>query len=61
MRLISQEINTISTVPQKLLKHFNGTDILTSFTLPSAGGFSVNLVFDLSELEFSALAAGSPL
>ena len=61
MRLISQEINTISTVPQKLLKYFNGTDILTSFTLPLAGGFSVNLVFDLSVLEFSAPAAGSSL
>ena len=36
-RLISQLINGISRVVQKLLKYFNGTAILTSFVLPPAG------------------------
>ena len=35
MRLISQLINDISRVLQKLLKYFNGTTISTSF-VPSA-------------------------
>ena len=36
-RLISQLINGISRVVQKLLKYFNGTAILISFVLPPAG------------------------
>ena len=36
-RLISQLINGISRVVQKLLKYFNRTAILTSFVLPPAG------------------------
>ena len=44
MRLISQLINGISRVSQKLLKYFNGTAISTSFVLPAAGVFPVFLI-----------------
>ena len=38
-RLISQLINGISRVLQKLLKYFNGTAISTSFVLPATRFF----------------------
>ena len=41
MGLISQLIKGISRVPQKLLKCFKGSAILTSFILPAAGVFPV--------------------
>ena len=43
MRLISQLINGISKVLQKLPKYFNGTTISTSFVSPAAGVFHVIL------------------
>ena len=48
MRLISQLINSISIVLQKLLKYCNGTTISTFFVLPSAGAFPVILIFDMN-------------
>ena len=50
MRLLSQLINGIPRVLQKLLKYCSGTDILTSFTLPAAGVFPVILTLDLNKL-----------
>ena len=52
MRLISQLINSISRVLQKLLKYFNGTAISTSFVLPSAGVVPVIFILDLNYSEF---------
>ena len=49
MRLISQLINGISRVLEKLLKYFNVTIISTSFVLPSARVFSVIFVLDLND------------
>ena len=43
MRLISQLVNGISKVPQKLPKDFNGTTISTSFVSPAAEVFHVIL------------------
>ena len=51
MRLISQLINGISRVLQKLLKYFNGTIISTSFVLPSVGVFPVIFILDLNDSE----------
>ena len=51
MRLISQLINGISRVLQKLLKYFNGTIISTSFVLPSGGVFPVIFILDLNDSE----------
>ena len=61
MRLISQLINDISRVLQKLLKYFNGTVISTSFLLPLAGVFSVIFVLDLNDSESVKLSFGSYL
>ena len=47
MRLISQWINRISRVLQKLLKYFNSTTISTSFVLPSSGVFPAIWVLNL--------------
>ena len=51
MRLISELINDISTVLQKLLKYFSGTVILTSFVFPVAGVFPVILILYLNHLD----------
>ena len=48
MRLISQLVNGISRVLQKLNKYFNGAAISTSFVLPAAGIFPVILFFNLN-------------
>ena len=61
MKLISQLINGISRVPQKLLEYFNGTTILTSFVLPAAGAFSVTLSLYLNESDFVILLFGLSL
>ena len=45
-RLISQLINGISRVLQKLLKYFDSTIISTSFVLPSSGVFPVIFVLN---------------
>ena len=49
MRLISQLINDIAMVLQKLLEYFNDTAISTSFVLPAEGVFPVILILDLSD------------
>ena len=59
MRLISQLIKGISRVPQKLLKYFNGTAILTSFVLPLVGVFPVIFILDWNDSEFTIAACGS--
>ena len=61
MRSTSQLINGISRVLQKLLKYFNGTIILTSFLLSSAGAFPVIFILDLNDSEFVKLSFGSSL
>ena len=45
----------------KLLKYFNGTVILTSFVLPSAGVFPVIFTLDLNDSEYAKLSYGSSL
>ena len=57
MRLISQSINGISRVFQKLLKYLNCTIISTSFALLSAGVFPV--ILDLNYSESVKLLFGS--
>ena len=44
---------------QKLLKHFNGTIISTSFVLPSGGVFPVTFILDLSDSGSFKLSFGS--
>ena len=61
IRLISQIINGISGVLQKLSKYFNGTIISTSFVWPSSGVFSVIFVLDLNDSESVTLSFGSSL
>ena len=62
IRLISQLIDSISRVIQKLLKYFNDTAVSTSFVLPSAGVFPVFiLILDLNNLESVHLLCGSSL
>ena len=61
MILISQLINAILRVIQKLLKYFFGTIISTSFVLPSAGVFSVIFILDLNDSESVKLLFGSSL
>ena len=61
MRLISQLINDISRVLQKLLKYFNGTAISTSFVLPAAGVFPVILILNLNDSDCVILSFGSSL
>ena len=60
-RLISQLINGISRVLEKLLKHFNGTANSTSFVLQSAGVFPVIFILDLNDSESAILIFGSSL
>ena len=52
MRLISQLINSISRVLQKLLKYFNGSANSTSFVLPAAGIFPVVLILNLNDSDY---------
>ena len=61
MRLTSQLINGISRVLQKLLKYFNGTISLTSFSLPAAGVFLVISILDLNYSECPKLLLVSSL
>ena len=56
---MSQLINSISRVLQKLLKNFNGTAILTFFVFPSTGVFSVILVLYLNDLDYVIGSFGS--
>ena len=49
MRLISQLINDISRVIQKLLNCFNDTSISTSFLLSLLGVFAVIVILDLND------------
>ena len=57
MRLISQLIKDIS----ELLMHFNGTAILTSFVLSTAGVFPVIFILNLNDPEFVKISFGTPL
>ena len=57
-RLTSPLINGISRVLQK---YFNGTSILTSFALPSAGVLLVIFTLNLNDLESAKLLFGSSL
>ena len=59
--LVSQLIEVISRVIQKLFNYFNGTAILSYFELPLAGIFLVILNLDLDDLGFTIAAAGSSL
>ena len=61
IRLISQFINGISRVLQKLLKYFNGAVISISFILLSAGLFPVIFILDLNDSESVKLLFGSSL
>ena len=61
MRLISQLINGISRVLQKLLKCFNATAISTSFVLPAVGIFPVILTLNLNHSDCVILTFGSSL
>ena len=61
MRLISQLINDISRVVQKLLKYINGTAVSTYFVLPAAGVFPVILVLYLNDSDCVVLSFGSSL
>ena len=61
MGLMSRLIKGSSGVLQGLLKYFNGTAILTSVVLPSAGVFSVILILDLHDSEFTAVACSLSL
>ena len=62
MRLISQLINSILRVLQKLPKFFNGTAISTSFVLPVAMVILVILTLDSYNSEFGiAVSSDSSL
>ena len=61
MRFMSQLINGISRVLQKLLKYFNGTAISTFFVLPLPGVFSVTLFLILNDSEFCIVLFGPSL
>ena len=58
MRLISQSINAISRVLQKLLNYVNGTIISTSCALPSAVVFLIIFNLDLNDSESVKLSFG---
>ena len=60
-RLISQLINGISIVLQKLLKYFNGTAISTSFVSLAPGTFPVILILNLNNLDCDILSFGLSL
>ena len=59
MRLISQLINGILRVLQKLRKYFNCTAISTSSVLPSTKAFSVILIFYFN-VHFCNIATNIP-
>ena len=61
LRLISQLINSISRVLQKLLKYFNGTTISRFFVLPSEGVLPVILILDLNDSYCVTLSFGRSL
>ena len=61
MRLISQLINGISRVLQKLLRYFNGTPISASFVLPAAGVFPVILISYSNDSDCVIISFGSYL
>ena len=61
MRLISQLINVISRVLQKLFKYFNGTTISKSFVLPLLEVFPVILILDLNHSDSVILSVDSSL
>ena len=61
MKLTSQLSNGISRVLQKLLKYFNGTNISTSFILPSTGALPVIFTLDFNDLESVKLSFDSSL
>ena len=59
--LISQLINGISKVLQKLLKYFNGTAISISYVLPAAGVPPVIFILDLNDSESAKVLFGSSM
>ena len=61
MKLISQLLNGISRVLQKLLKYFNDTGISTCFVLPAAGVFHVIFILNLNAWDSVILSFGSSL
>ena len=61
MRLISQLINDISRILQKLLKYINSTAVLTSFVFPAAGVFPVILILYLNDSDSVIVSFGSSL
>ena len=61
MILISQLINGIWRVVQKLLKYFNETAILRSFVLPVARAFPISLILDLNDSDCFILSFGPSL
>ena len=61
IRLISQLIQGISAVLQKLLKYFSGTIISISFEFPLLGVFPVIFTLDLNDSEAVKLSFGSSL
>ena len=61
MRLISQLINNISRVLQKLFKYFNGTAVSTFFILKSPGVFPAFLILDLNNSDSVILSFDSSL
>ena len=61
MRLISQFINGISGLLQKLVKYFNDTAILTSFVFPATVVFPVILILYLNDSDSAIVSLGSSL
>ena len=61
MRLISQLLNEILRVLEKLLKYFNGTFISILFALPSLGVFPVILILNFNNSECCIVSAGSSI
>ena len=61
MRLLSQLINDISRVLQKLLKYFNGTAVSTFFLLTASGVFPFILILYLNDSDSVILPFGSSL
>ena len=58
IRLIWELINGISRVLQKILQFFNGTDFLTSFTLPAIWVFPVFIILDMNDSKFTFWSDG---
>ena len=59
--LISQFINGISRVLQKLFKYFNGTIVSTSFVFPFLRAFPEIFTLYLNDSELAKLSIGSSL